>query len=49
MARDRDELRLVLLHVVAAALDGLPPPAVGVYLLEITKLLDNTDAVRASL
>lgn len=45
VTRDRNELRLVLLHVVAAALAGLPPNAVAAYMLELTKLLDNTDAV----
>lgn len=45
VARNKQELSLVLLHVVAAALDGAPPQAVVAYFLEITKLLDNTEAV----
>lgn len=47
--KTRGEVQLVLLHATAAALDGLAPNDVCTYLLEITKLLDNRDAVREAL
>lgn len=51
VARDRKELALVLLHMAAVALDGMPPAAVASYIEELLALLErtDTDAVRALL